>query len=348
MVGRGAGVFLEKMTIQNWPLYSLCNKIWYLWKRNNWIVYPKRFFSKYADVVIDRPVFVVGNQGDGLTLVARMLRHHSNVISITGGSNYWSGADEIQNVMKYRLPSCLTLYGQCLENLQADERMTPPFSWAYGCDSLLPAFREHEDGYSDETAEKLKLVIRESLHRFGAGGKERRFVDKSQSYTIRMAFINALLREQNPFFVYISRNPYASCYRAAIGKAGDMRRYASTMRLDERFEICVQHWINSFKAIIEDKEKVQHFTMMKFEDFLEQPEASVKRLCDFTGLSFQPDMIPHEEHTIPFGNKFRERWYPLNTNVNQRYLDEIPAKYIEILNNRCQDYIELLKYDVLK
>ncbi len=336
------------MTIQNWPFYSFLNKAWYLWKRNNWMVYPCRFFCRYSHVSIDRPIFLVGNQGDGLTLVARMLCHHSDLVSITGGCNYWVGADEIQNVMKYRLPSSLTLYGQSLEHLQADERITPPFSWAYGCDSLLPAFRQNEQDYSDDTAEQLQLVIREALHRFGGGGKGKRFVDKSQSYTVRMAFINALLKDANPHFVFISRNPYASCYRAAIGKAGDMKRFSSTMSLDERFEICVQHWINSLKSILEDKDKVQHFTIMKFEDFLEQPETSVQQLCDFTGLSFQNDMIPQKEHTIPFGHKFRERWYPLNNNVNQRYLNDIPSKYVDILNDRCQDYIELLKYDVMK
>jgi len=93
-------------------ILSWANYLYYYWRRNNWFLYPRRFFDDYQDIEIDRPIFLVGNQGDGLTLVARMLRRHESVLSITGNHRYWSGADEMQNVMRCRLPRSLRVIGQ--------------------------------------------------------------------------------------------------------------------------------------------------------------------------------------------------------------------------------------------
>ena len=38
-------------------------------------------------------------QGGGLTIISRILRRSRNVVSISGGSNYWSGADEMNSVL---------------------------------------------------------------------------------------------------------------------------------------------------------------------------------------------------------------------------------------------------------
>ena len=90
------------------------NLFYYHWKRNNWLFYPLRFFTQFKHINIDRPIFLLGNQGDGLTLIARMLRRHPDVVSITGNHTYWSGADEMQKVMMCRLPASLRLGGRFL------------------------------------------------------------------------------------------------------------------------------------------------------------------------------------------------------------------------------------------
>jgi len=84
------------------------NKIWYLWKRNNWMLDPRSWFGKFDDVPIERPIFLLGVQGNRLTLFSRMLRHHPRVVSVSGNHRYWSGADEMHTVLGPILAAELT------------------------------------------------------------------------------------------------------------------------------------------------------------------------------------------------------------------------------------------------
>jgi len=47
------------------PLETL-NLLWYLWKRNNWMLDPRSWFDKFKAVKIDRSVFLSGVQGEGV------------------------------------------------------------------------------------------------------------------------------------------------------------------------------------------------------------------------------------------------------------------------------------------
>ncbi len=163
----------------------------------------------------------------------------------------------------------------------------------------------------------------------------RRFVDKSQVFSVKMSFMDALLKNTNPYFVLVTRNPYAAIYRAATGKAGDMRRYAKYMSLDERVEVCIQHWLNTMKSVMEDKDKVSNFTWIHFEDMLRKPKGILLKLTQFLGLPFIEDMIPAPHHKIPLGSKYRDCWYPLRPDVNVRYLREIPEKYLRQIEESC-------------
>jgi len=73
-----------------------------------WRVHPRRLIHTRYGQSIDRPIFLLGVQGGGLTLVARMLRRHPYAVSVTGNSTYWAGPDEMQNVMGPYLPGELT------------------------------------------------------------------------------------------------------------------------------------------------------------------------------------------------------------------------------------------------
>jgi hypothetical protein len=273
-----------------------------------------------------------------------MIRRNPDVISITGDHSYWSGADEMQRVMMWRLPPSLRLGGRFICKDPPHETFTPPRSWSYASDDLIGSYRKTEADCNEEAGRKLRFLIREALYRYGDGEPGKRFVDKSQVFTVKMSYVDALLEDANPYFVLITRNPYAACYRAAKGKAGDMERYASFMSLDERMDVCIQHWSNVMQCVLDDKDKVSNFKAMRFEDFLQEPEKSLAGLCDFLGLKFKEDMIPKPHHPIPLGSKYRNRWYPLRPDVNQPYLEEIPDRYIAMIEERCQPIAEQFGY----
>lgn len=323
---------------------NFANLLWYYWRRNNWIFHVRRFTDNYKDIEINRAIFLVGNQGDGLTLVARTLRRHPRVVSITGNHKYWAGADEMQNVMRCRLPVTLRQGGRFICRDYPHPKFTPPRSWSYGSDDLIRYYRKTAADYDEKTAEILAYIIEEALYRFGNNETRKRFIDKSQVFSVKMSYVDALLKATDPQFVLITRNPYATCYRAALGAAGDMRRYSKYMSLDERIEVCVQHWSNIMHCILEDKDKVSNFKWIRFEDILQEPRKSLMDVCDFLHLEFVEDMIPKGGDTIPFGSRYRNRWYPLRPKVNAPYLKQIPSEYVSMIRERCGRIAEQFGY----
>lgn len=85
------------------------------------------------------------HKGGGLTLLARMLRRHPQVVSVTGDHRYWSGADEMHTVFGPILPSELT--GTRYKVPWPDHPVyKPPRSWTYACDELLPLLPQDSEG----------------------------------------------------------------------------------------------------------------------------------------------------------------------------------------------------------
>jgi hypothetical protein len=319
------------------------NTAWYHWRRSRWLLDPRRFVRRYNEVTIDRPVFFVGNQGGGLTLVVRMLRRHPHLVSIVGDHRHWSGPDEMQRVMELRLPKSLKL-ARVPYNVEVQHaRLTAPRSWSYATDELLPAYRKTEEDYDKAEAEAFRFLIREALHKQGHGSGSR-FVDKSQVYTVKLRLLQRILADADPYFVLVTRNPYAACYRAAQGKAIDMKRYAATMSLEERIELCAQHWDNAMRCALNDAPSLRRFKVIAFERVLSEPMPAIRDLCDFLGLVYDDDLLPQPHHEIPFGTRFLDRWYPLKPEVNDAYLRRAEAEHLRIIERRCGETAERLGY----
>ncbi|MFW6282916.1 MAG: sulfotransferase, partial [Minisyncoccales bacterium] len=171
-----------------------------------------------------------------------------------------------------------------------------------------------------------------------------RFTDKSQIYTLKASNINELLKENNPHFILIVRNPYAMCFRAAQAKGALGGELKNKLNFEERLKLATEHWSNLMKYTLEDKEKVKNFQIIKFEDVLKDTKNTIQKICNFTDLEFQKDMIPQKNHKIPFGTKHRDRWYPLKENINQKYLKQLTSKQTEIIERRCGKYAERFGY----
>jgi len=320
--------------MMNWfkDFANLVNVAYYLWRRNNWMLDPRSWFGKFEEAEIDRPIFLLGVQGGGLTLLSRMLRRHPCVVSVSGNHYYWSGADEIHTVLGPILPPELT--GTRYKIPWPDHPVfKPPRSWTYACDELLPFHRKTAQDATSELKRAFERVIRMCIARHALDHKHARFVDKSQVYTVRVSLIRELLKEYKPQFVLVVNNPYAACYRAAMGKAQDMERLKGKLSFKERLEICAQHWANSIRCALEDKD--EDMLVVRFEDLLREPEWVLRRICEHVELEFIQDMLPAPHHKIPFGSRFRDRWYPLNLDRALHYIDKATSEELEIVGAQC-------------
>lgn len=303
-----------------------------LWLRRwLWRIHPKRWSADLDDVPIDRPIFLLSVQGGGLTLITRMLRRHPDVVCVTGNHTYWAGPDEMQNVMGPMLPPALTgLQYKIPPHSQYPER-----GWLYAIDDLLPLYRQTETDATPHLREQFRRAIRIALKIHGSCLYPARFIDKSQTFTVRVALINALLEDCEPRFILVTRNPYAVCYRAAMRKTPLARLSRSDK---ERLSLAGQHWANSFYCALRDFVTVEHSHIVRFEDVLREPEEHIQTLCKFVDLDFSLSMLPAPDDTFPLGatgsSAGDNKWYPLRSDVNKKYLDRLESWMIDILNER--------------
>jgi len=320
---------------------KLLNLLVYAYKRDVFLLDIFRYFREYEEVKIRKPIFLLGTHGSGLTLVSRIIRKNRNVVSVSGNHNYWSGADEMHVVLGPILPFEFTGIRHKVPDHADFEEHT---SWLYASDELIDEYRLTEKDVTEELREKFRHTIRWLIDKHAVDLESARFTDKSQSFTVKVSFINEILQDTDPRFVLITRNPYAVCYRAPF-KAGGLKRVSEEFSFEELLEFASQHWSNSIKYALEDSSKVDYFMSARFEDILREPEEQIKRICEFADLDFDIDMLPQPEHEIPFGSRFRDKWYPLRPNVNKKYFKEMSQEHVRIIDRYCGGLASKFDYE---
>ena len=300
---------------------------------------PSRFWKDFKDVKIDRPVFLLGFHGGGNTLLSRMIRRNKDFVSVSGNYKYWSGADEMQNVLGPILPPELT---GIKHKIPLESGLEFPTHWLYSADKYLSYFRNTAEDVTPEIKESFRKTIRWIIARNAINKNKVRFIDKSQIYTIKISFINEIFKDTKPKFILVLRNPYVLCHRV-VQRNPNCFKNNNIKSKKEQLEIASNHWVNSIKCAIEDGGKAD-LMVVRFEDILNQPEETIRKVCDFIETEFSNDMIPHPEHRIPFGSTGKNKWYPLRPDVNERYLKQMEKEDIEIIDNNIHKYAEKFGY----
>jgi hypothetical protein len=293
-----------------------------------WRFHPRRFIARWEDRAINRPIFLLGVQGGGLTLTGRMLRRNHDVVSVTGNADFWAGPDEMQSVMGRYLPASLT----GLHHHLPPHAGFPERGGLYAIDELLPLYRQTADAAKPNEAHRLRQAIRLVLSIYAPDNVNARFLDKSQTFTVRLGLVNRVLQGTDPRFVLISRNPFAACYRAALVTSPVSRL---PLPASERIELAAQHWYNSFRSALDDADSGIPIFTMRFEDLLVDAEARLRALCRFVGLDFHSSMLPGPGDRLPLGSTGSSRgdrkWYPLRPDVNHPYLERLEPWMIDLI-----------------
>ena len=169
------------------------NDGYYRFRRNKWMINPAFHLKTYKSEKIDRPIFLVGNQGDGLTLVSRILRRHKSVVNVTGNANYWAGADEMQRVFNEFLPAELCYNHRSLK--PSANNFSLQKGWLYASNEQLDVFRSTSaDSRTGKKIASCYAILFASI-------PYNWFIsvhDKSQIYSVKVGLLNDLLSETLP------------------------------------------------------------------------------------------------------------------------------------------------------
>ena len=112
----------------------------------------------------------------------------------------------------------------------------------------------------------------------------------------------------------------------------------------ERLEYAAQHWLNTYKYALDDVERLGIGKIVIFEEFLNKPRESILDICEYLEVEFHEDMFPSSEHKMPRGSIDTEKWYPIKSDVNTRYLNVITDEAIEIIDSIAGDVARKLGY----
>jgi len=324
------------------PPLRKANSALFHYRANRWR-WNKSFLENVDDVSLRAPVYLLGTQGGGLTLLSRILHRHPDAISVSSHHRHWAGEDETQNALAPILPEDFGWRRIDLAGYPVEQH-----DWLYANDDFLPYYRRRGTDADPAAAARYRALLKAVVRQNGLPGHPApRFIDKSQSLTVRVGFLQAALEDCDPRFVLISRNPYAGVWREA-SRAGVMRRLNRS--IEDRVRIAAQHWRNSFEAAGADADadpqiKLAHW---RFEDMLAEPERVIGEICAHAGLAPDLGILPGPDDVFPVGsavNAFnRQKWYPLRTDVNDRYLAELPNWARAMITEICGPLAERFGY----
>lgn len=313
---------------------------------------PRRLFIPLEEVQIERPVFFLGTQGGGLTLLTRMLRRNGEFVTIGGGSTFWTGNDEMDkfHVAPHQLPDDFALRSPRYNNMTGADKEHPAFgverTWVYATDEMLSDYRKTEEDYSEAIARQLRSYMRWSIRAHSDDGRRARFLDMSQSYALKVPLLRKIFPDAT--FVVVARNPFVMCWREATRRPEIDDKYKdwnSRPSLEEAIRIAAEHWANTYSIALADLEEFGGGLTVHFEEALRHPEQAMQAICDHVGTGYSDDMIPQHTHRLPLGSKEQSKWYPIRTDVNSKYLDSVTDEAIEIIASKIRERSRTKAYE---
>jgi hypothetical protein len=315
----------------------LAIKLARLYERDRWRLSMRRLGEHVDRLPLDRPIFLLGVAGCGATLIGRSLRRNRAVVSMSGNSDYWTGIDElgiVRNRMQ-RLPP--VLWGNKFRTDLDDE--VQGTTHLFACDALLPHYRmTAADGRRDD-GERYVRLLREHIAVYAHEPSRARFLDKTHANTVKIPLLAKLLERHDPFFLLVTRNPYASCPWIVRRKPPSFRVELSYER---QLELTAEHWDNAYRIALDDGQKIDRFAVVRYEDWIADPVSSTKRLCTMLELEFDPAMLPQPGQSRPFATLPSDRkWFPLYPDTRLENLTEAEA---DVIGARCDTLAERLGY----
>lgn len=304
----------------------------------------RRLYLRLDDIRIDRPIFVLGVQGGGLTIIMKALQRHSKTCFCLGNSDHWDAADNEMHayLTDPLLPKRFSFVNNPVHHPKY--RTNHWRYWTYALDDTIGMYRIAPDSLKAEEARRFRKVIKKAIRAYAHDPNDCRFVDKSQLYTINIAAIQKVLDKARPFFAVITRNPYAMVKRVTERYYENPNRLDFSFSHEESLSFCCQHWRNTYSWALKDGRCVENFALFSFEDFLSDPASLLKSLCVFADLNFNPNIVPApDQDRTPYA-MMPSRWYPIRQNVNQKYLDRLTRREISVIERECGDLALQLGY----
>lgn len=305
--------------------------------------HPRLIYRSERDISITKPIFFLGVQGGGMTIMSRIVRLLPHIIYISGNHRFWTGADELHNKPRFKhLPDQLVLRSPGYCNLLGHEKNHPDFgferAFLYASNEFLSEYRLTEFDWTPELDRALKQIIRRCLCVYASNHKQAQFIDMSQTYCLKVPFLKRCFPDA--LFIIVSRNPFAVCWKQA--------QISPIFHKEPQraVQFAAEHWNNSYAYALNDTDNMDQVLQLRFEDFLQDPITISKKMLCFLGQP-QADVkkLIEQHKTIPLGSCEPEKWFPIKHNVNKNHFATIPDWAREIIDRQCSALVQRFGYE---
>lgn len=256
--------------------------------------------------------FIAGEQRSGTTLLSVILSRHSGIY-IDGFS------------IGFRLVSCYKHYSLVLPYNLSHSKNTIQ-SWLIENDykGRLASFIDYENL---ETFSNARAAIQDAVDRRLADTGKKVFGDKSPGIHNFMSDLLALMPETR--FIHVVRD-------------GRAVAHSQHMRTGKNLLLAAQDWMDGNVKGLSNQAWIgkEKYLIVKYEDLVSSPEKTVRSVCKFLGLSFEPGMISEkkvrhdsEDYVMPNFETSKINEYQTNLTKSQiRKIEKIVAPLLKKFN----------------
>lgn|SRR3990167_2286566 len=304
--------------------------------------HPRLIYRRKNKIAIREPIFLLGVQGGGLTIMSRVIRLLPEISYITGNNRFWAGADELHNSARFKyLPDQLTLRSPGYYNLLGHEKNHIDFGYEraflYASNEFINEYRLSEKDWTPELENALKNAIQICLCVYANNINSAQFHDMSQSYILKIPFLERCFPDAK--FIIATRDPYAVCWKQA--------QVSPIFKTDSKraVQYAAEHWFNSYHYAIQDTQNKNNALWIRFEDFMKNPIDVLKTIFSFLGKShIDIESLISQYPFVPLGSSDPEKWFPINEQVNKRHYHSIPDWARNIITYQCGELIQRFSY----
>lgn len=288
-------------------------------------------------------VFVVGNSRSGTTMMLRVMNNHSRVHGINEShfyGTYWAPADD----------------GKPMEEAVARELLTKLIT------------RQRDGFFAEVTPGKFDAEVDVMLKELPVNADRKDAFAGFMAYETRLNGKNIACEKtpQNIFYItelerhfpgskviVMYRDPRAvllsqkrKWMRKELGMTGMPDKEVRRLRMNYHPYTIARLWNSSFDAAKRHKGD-PNVVEVRFEDLTDDPEGTMRRICEAVGIAFEPSMldVPHAGSSSAMDDHSKKGIRSDRGNSWKKGLDETE---VAICQSTCGSRMAQLKYGLVE
>lgn len=317
-----------------------------------------------------KPIYLFGYNHGGTTTFLTMIREHSQIYCVSD-----LGEHPIRRDGRRGIEGHVAFFEHLPTPLKSPETLAYGYGngvgWTYGWDETAEDLHQTEKDVKPEEREQF-LTFMEKVKEIIGASDNMRWFDKSNPYVLKTRYIQEIISPADVYFIYLIRNPFLLCYKPLIYnlynrlglyvknpkteydvaicdfyRPSDQRR-TTQLRIKDSADVvrkACEHVSNNYRIFMQDSRRLKHTKVVRFEDLILDTRDTLKGVCDFLGLDFEENMMPH-----PISDTHQSRFYPLRKETVAD--DGIKNHYANpeldgIIADKCADIIDKFDYCTL-